>query len=128
MNNSLSAASVEGLIRFLPLLLHKDADFTRIGIWGDMSSRVSAATARDLYQFLYNSGFVLDHFDWMAWSDEALAYEEDREKLQTADVETLQKIITTHMRADRLNEGHYDSIIENGFLADVVKRLKEISL
>ncbi len=126
MNSHLSAGSIQGLIDFLPLLQNKEAGFMRIGIWGDMSSRVSAATARSLYQYLYNSGFVLDDFDWMAWSDEALSYEEQREKLQQADAETIQKIITTHMRADRFNEGHYDSIIENGFLADVVQRLKDI--
>lgn len=126
MKSSLTVASIKGLIDFLPLLQNKEADFTRIGIWGEMPSRVSAATAGNLYQYLYNSGFVLEEFEWMLWSDEAITFEEEREKLRNADIETIQKILTTHMLAGRINEGHYDSIIENGFLADVIKRLKDI--
>jgi hypothetical protein len=30
------------------------------------------------------------------------------------------------MRADGFQEGHFDSIIENGFLADVMQRMKNI--
>ncbi|QHT68311.1 hypothetical protein GXP67_17520 [Rhodocytophaga rosea] len=119
--------AIQGLLRFLPLLQNHEAVYDRIGYWGDMTSRVSATTARDLFQYLYRHGFILENFDWMQWSDHALAFEEDRSKLSTADLPTLYKIITTHIRADRFTEGHYDSILENGFLADVLLRFKEIS-
>jgi hypothetical protein len=119
--------SIKGLLEFLPMLQNTDPDFSRIGYWGDMSSRVSALTARNFYQYLYNNGFVLKDFNWEAWSDEALSYMEDRQKLRNADMQTLYKIITTHMRADQFIEGHYDAIIENGFLSDVLERMKQIS-
>src|SRR5690242_2711577 len=98
------AEAIRQLLEFLPLLQHQTADFTRIGYWGDMTSRVSSETARKLYQYLYNNGFVLDNFDWMAWSEEALAFEENRHTLEKADLPTLYKIITVHMRADHLYE------------------------
>lgn len=118
---------IKGLLAFLPSLQNQEASFTRIGYWGDMTSRVSASTARNLFQYLYKHGFVLEHFDWMSWSNEALSYEEDRAKLATADLGTLHKIITTHIRADHFNEGHYDAILENGFLAAILERIKVIS-
>jgi O-acetyl-ADP-ribose deacetylase len=118
--------TINGLLTFLPLLQNTSPDFSRIGYWGDMSSRVSTATARDLFQYLHNKGFVLKDFDWEAWSDQAVSYLENRKKLQQADMPTLYKIITTHLQADRYVEGHYDAIIENGFLADVLARMQEI--
>jgi hypothetical protein len=118
--------AILGLLQFLPLLQNQEAVYERIGYWGDMTSRVSATTARELFQYVYQHGFVLENFDWMPWSDEALAFEEDRSKLSSADLPTLYKIITTHIHADKFTEGHYDSILENGFLADVLARMKEI--
>jgi hypothetical protein len=119
--------AIKELLAFLPLLQNTSPDFLRIGYWGDMSSRVSAATARDFFQYVYNHGFVLKDFDWQAWSDEAVSYLENRQKLKTADMGTLLKIITAHMRADHIVEGHYDAILENGFLADVLERIKIIT-
>lgn len=124
---TLPPEAIQGLLAFLPLLQHPSPDYSRIGYWGDMTSRVSAATARDLFQYLYNNGFVLKDFDWEAWSDKGVSYMENRQKLQTADMNTLHKIITTHLRADRFVEGHYDVIIENGFLADILERMKELT-
>lgn len=118
--------SIRGLLSFLPLLQNQETVFSRIGYWGDISSRVSTATARNLFQYLYQHGFVLENFDWMQWSEQALAFEEDPARLAMADLPTLYKIITTHIRADQYNEGHYDSILENGFLAHVLARMKEI--
>jgi hypothetical protein len=123
-----STEAVKGLVAFLPLLQNTSPDFSRIGYWGDMSSRVSTATARNFFQYVYNHGFVIKDFNWEAWTDEAVSYLENRQKLKTADMGTLYKIITTHIKADQFIEGHYDAIIENGFLADVLERIKEISV
>lgn len=119
--------AIKGLLEFLPLLQNTSPEYSRIGYWGDMSSRISTSTARDLFQYLHNNGFVLKDFDWEAWSDEAVTYLENRQKLQTADISTLYQIITTHLRADQFVEGHYDAIIENGFLADVLARMEQLT-
>lgn len=119
--------AIQGLLAFLPQLENQQTEYLRIGFWGDMTSRVSTETARNLYAYLYKHGFVLPGFDWQAWNEEALAYQQDRHLLQTADLETLYNILTAHLRADHFSEGHYDSILENGFLADVIRRIKEVS-
>lgn len=124
MNNQ--TENIKGLLQFLPLLQNQEAVYTRIGYWGDMTSRVSAITARELYQYLYRHGFVLENFEWMHWSEQALSFEDDRTRLATADLPTIYKIITAHIRADHFSAGHYDSILENGFLADVLARMKQI--
>ncbi len=119
--------AIKGLLAFLPLLQNTSADFSRIGYWGDMNSRVSAATARNLFQYLHNNGFVLENFNWEAWGDEAMTYMDNRQKIKQADLITLYKIITAHLLADRVIEGHYDSLLENGFLADILGRIQEIN-
>jgi hypothetical protein len=127
MPNTLSQPqreAVRGLLSFLPALENTEPDFTRNGYWSEFLSVVSTRTAQDLYRYLYENGFVLPDFDWQAWGGEALVYLDEREKLQAAGWDTLYKLLTTHLRADRTNEGHYDAILENGFLRDVLRRMK----
>ncbi len=118
--------AVRGLLAFLPALQNTEREFTRNGYWSEMSSIVSTATAQNLFRYLYDNGFVLPEFDWMAWSEQALSYLDDRDKLRLADWQTLYQLLTTHIRADRFTEGHYDAIIENGFLRDVLTRMQEL--
>ena len=112
-----------GLLAFLPALRNRTPDFWRVGAWGDMTSVVSTETAQSLLKYIYGHGLLLEDFDWMAWQEEALAYLDYRIRLETADLPTLQKLLTAHIRADRLTEGHYDAMLENGFLRDLLERL-----
>jgi|GEM_PF-2316502 len=110
------------LLQFLPALQNREPLYWRVGAWGDMPSVVSATTARDLRAYV-EQHFLLTDFDWQAWQEEALAYQDYRIRLETADLLTIQKILTAHLRAGRVVEGHYDSVLENGFLRDVLERI-----
>jgi hypothetical protein len=123
--NGLTQVAVSGLLNFLPLLQHPDPDFTRIGTWGEMSSRVSTRTAQDLYRYLHNFGFIIPGFDWMQWSETGIAYADAPDTLQEADLKTVYRLISANLSADRVVEGHFDLIIENGFLATVLSRLQD---
>ena len=112
-----------GLLAFLPALRNRTPDFWRVGVWGDMTSVVSTETAKSLFKYIYEHDLLLKDFDWMAWQHEALAYLDYRLRLETADLATIQKLLTAHIRADRFSEGHYDAILENGFLRDLLERL-----
>ncbi len=115
----------EELLQFLPALQNQEPLYWRVGAWGDMPSVVSTETARNLLSYLYDH-MLLAGFDWMAWQNEAIGYLDYRIRLETADLLTIQKLLTTHIRADRLSEGHYDSILENGFLRDVLEQVARL--
>ncbi len=119
--------AVQGLLTFLPALQNKERDFIRNGYWSEMASIVSTATAQNLFRYLHDNGFILPDFDWMAWSEEALSYLDNRSTLKSADWQTLYQLLTAHIRADRTSEGHYDAILENGFLRDILMRMQELS-
>jgi hypothetical protein len=118
--------AVQGLLAFLPALENTEPHYLRNGYWSEMYSVVSAPVARDLFGYLYAHRFVLEDFDWQSWGEEALSYLNDRKKLQTAGWHTLYLLLTAHIRADRANAGHYDEILENGFLRDVLRRMQAL--
>ncbi|WP_017302299.1 O-acetyl-ADP-ribose deacetylase [Nodosilinea nodulosa] len=74
---------------------------------------------------LYRENLVID-FNWVAWKDEAAKYLENPRQIESADLETLQKLITTHVRADRFNSGHLAQMVENGHILAILKRLAAI--
>lgn len=118
--------AVQGLLAFLPALENTEPNYLRNGYWSEMYSVVSAPVARDLFRYLYDRHFVLEGFDWQSWGEVALSYMDDRQKLQTAGWHTLYLLLTTHISAERGKSGHYDEILENGFLRDVLRRMKAL--
>ncbi len=118
--------AVQGLLAFLPALENTDPHYLRNGYWSEMYSVVSAPVARDLFRYLYDHRFVLENFDWQSWGETALSYMDDRQKVQTAGWHTLYLLLTTHISAERGKAGHYDEILENGFLRDVLRRMKAL--
>lgn len=74
---------------------------------------------------LYRENLVID-FNWVAWKDEAAKYLKNPRQIESADLETLQKLITTHVRADRFNSGHMAQMVENGQILAILKRLAAI--
>jgi hypothetical protein len=118
--------AVRGLLAFLPALENTEPHYLRNGYWSEMYSVVSAPVARDLFRYLYDHRFVLENFDWQSWGETALSYMDDRQKVQTAGWHTLYLLLTTHISAERGKAGHYDEILENGFLRDVLRRMKAL--
>jgi len=118
--------AVRGLLAFLPALENTQPDYLRNGYYSEMYSVVSAATARDLFRYLYDHHFILPDFDWQDWGEEALSFLDHREKLRTAGWHTLYLLLTAHIRANHINGGHYDEILENGFLRDVLRQMKAL--
>jgi O-acetyl-ADP-ribose deacetylase (regulator of RNase III) len=87
-----------------------------------MDPYVYAPEFTQFIQELYCEKLVID-FNWVAWKDEAAKYLENPRQIESADLETLQKLITTHVRADRFNSGHLAQMVENGQILAILKRL-----
>lgn len=78
---------------------------------------------RDL---LYDRGFVLD-FDWPAWQDQAIRFVQDPALLAQADLATICRLLTTHVRKDRFRAGHLAEVFERGHLVALLRRLATIA-
>jgi hypothetical protein len=80
----------------------------------------------ELLNFLGALGFAgfIQPYDWMSWQEEASRYVSEPDLLKDADLDTLRKLITLHVRRDRFVEGHLSEMIENGHIRAILYRLK----
>jgi len=66
-------------------------------------------------------------FDWGSWQNEATRYFNDPSQLDSADLETLSKLLTLHIRKERFCEGHLKHMFGSGHIVEILKRLQTIS-
>ena len=76
-------------------------------------------------QVLYDHQWVDGEFNWGDWQDEAQAWL-DPARVATADVKTIQQLLTTHARKDRFCEGHLEAMVQCGHLPALLRRLAEL--
>lgn len=81
--------------------------------------------AQEFTAALYENGWIAD-FDWPSWQDEAVKYVGSAEKMASADLETIRRLLTTHVRKDRFCDGHLAAMFENGHITALLRRLKEL--
>ena len=77
-------------------------------------------------QILYANDWVTPEAGWVKWQDVAFEYVALPEKINSADVVTIKKLFTTHVRKDRFCEGHLAAMFKNGHIVALLRRLKEI--
>jgi hypothetical protein len=75
---------------------------------------------------LYSNNFIRS-FDWRRYQNVAKQYMEDGTRLEKADLETLLKLFTIHVRKDRFQSGHLASVIENGHILRLLERLEVLA-
>jgi hypothetical protein len=89
--------------------------------WADESEIVMKART-----FLYNNNLVLA-FDWGEWSDTFRdIFENNKNGFSEIDKETVSKLLTTIIRADRFNTGFLLSAFKNGKAQALLHRLYDI--
>jgi hypothetical protein len=77
----------------------------------------------DFVRTLYAQG-ILYVCDWKRWGEEAERYQSHPDLLKAADLLTLRKLLTLHVRADRFVEGHLASVLESGHITAILWRMK----
>lgn len=74
------------------------------------------------YKSLYDAGLVIQ-FDWMKWAAQAQEYVNRPELIDSADLDTICKLITTDVRTDRFCDNHLRTVIMNGHMSALLRRL-----
>jgi hypothetical protein len=121
-----SPQQIDAILAFQPMLEDRKAKHSRwhteksVMPWCELSNEAS-----QFLKALHDEGFVVG-FDWGEWQNEAKAYFYSLEKLVSADLRTIQRLLTLHVRKDRFCEGHFAEMLENGRIADILEQLSVI--
>jgi hypothetical protein len=129
----LTVAGIDAVLAYLPALESEDAEFRlpreidhedaplNLIAWGPDELSPLAA---DFVEALYDNGFV-ESFGWESW-DGPRRYYEDPSLLDDADLETVRRLLTAHVRDDRLEEGHFADMLERGHVQEILRRLAQL--
>ena len=94
----ISKDQINAIVLFLPIFKSEGFQF---GHWtsekGVFPYFTLSREAHAFYVALYDNGWIIP-FDWGAWQEEAVRYVNDVTLLEEADLETLRKLLTTHVR------------------------------
>jgi len=116
---------IDRVLAFLPRLEEPDQKFTGSEM-GDTAYTVwNAPLVDSVIDSLYQNGFVLQGFDWPSW-DEGRQHAEDLDWINRADLKTICKLFTAHVRNDRFCGGHFASMCDRGIVQAMLRRLAEL--
>ena len=120
------------LAAFLPVL-----DSRVAGVWKGGQKNADGVIQMPWFEYsdellafiraFYAGGWVDTTCNWVEDGDWVRGFTDEPERLDSANVEDVRRLITAHLRADRFNEGHIASVVESGHMAALVRRLVELS-
>jgi hypothetical protein len=117
---------MDAILKYLPFFEEQDYQF---GQWVEPEGQFPyfsfSPEVEEFIDALHKQGMIIP-FDWTSWREEAERYQTDAKALETADLLTLRKLLTVHVRAERFAEGHLASVFESGHIAAILHRLKQI--
>jgi hypothetical protein len=128
--DNLNKQEFESLIALIPELQSHEGPFgehdicTQAGLVSIGPFNYSPLLSR-IMSAIQHSGLKLK-FNWGAWQDEAhrICYEPGL--LEKADLETIRKLLTMHLRKERFCEGHLAAVCEEGLMLRTLLRLKAL--
>lgn len=124
---------IDAILRYLPILrrpgyLGSSGDPLTVTEKGVISMG-EVALSEEMSQFmrdLYEQGFIVS-FNWREWAEEGQRYVNNATLLNSASLETLQKLLTMHARMDRfISGGYFAEMISNGHMRAILERLSVI--
>ena len=126
MTESTGETEFEPVLSFLAVFETPGFAFGAVGAQPGQFPYVRMAPEVDAFvQTLYDNGWV-EPFEWSTFQDEAVGYFEDPSSLRTADLATIGKLFTLHVRKDRFCEGHLLVMLEAGHIQAILRRPSEL--
>ena len=127
----LTKTDFEAILRFLPALeapgvtfsepLEPQPDAPGVIVWDEPPL---SPLAEEFVQALHDHGWIIA-FDWVRW-DLGPRLDQHRELIARARVETLRRLLTAHVRADRFSSGHLLYAFESGGITAILRRLRQL--
>ena len=121
-----SEPRVGRLLTFLPLFEQPGYSY---GEWRSPPGQFAYFAANEdvgrFIQVLYEDGWI-EPFDWARWQPRAEALYRDPAAIARARLSTLRKLLTLHARKDRFCEGHLASMLGEGHIVAILRRIAEL--
>lgn len=115
--------NIEAVTSFLPVF-EKGTEGDFYTITGGGSGYTEAV--HEFISRLNQEGFVYG-FDWGSWLNEVgEEYVRNKDIIRSADILTIQKMLTAIVRADRFSDGVIKGMIDDGVIVAILRRLEEI--
>ena len=92
---------------------------------GGFESCILHPVAEKFLAELHRSEWVIPR-RWPEWRDEARMIHQNPELLEEASIDAIRRILSAHVLADRIKEGHLLALFEEGHLQAILKRLERI--
>lgn len=126
-SHEITREDIEAILRFIPIFETHGYTF---GSWDLQEGCMPYAELNDepskFISALEKHGWVV-RFDWPAWLEESGFDIHSKEVLKEANLETIRKVITAHVRGDRFCEGHLLTMLEDGYFTALLKRIEQIT-
>ena len=117
---------LDAVLKFLPIFEQPGYVF---GEWHSPAGQFPYySMSREVLDFIQalSAQEIIFSFDWPSWQEEAVQYVSDPGAVERADLLTLRKLLTLHVRKDRFVEGHLANMMERGHITAVLRQLKKI--
>lgn len=125
----LNPVAVEAVLGLLPQLEAAERPLSRPPPTEGGAIRIEANVEQrilhELRRALYDANLI-QSFDWSAWQEVAEGYFETPERLATADLGVIVRLLTLHARKDRFCDGHLGSMCDCGHLQAILRRLRDL--
>ena len=125
MESEITIQNIDRVLAFLPLFEQQDTKLYELKFDRGFDPYVYADGVDNFIQTLYNNRFVIPS-DWTEWKKECSRYVEHPDQIALADIATLQKLLTSHVRAERFCSGHLAGVIGSGHILAILRRLATI--
>jgi ADP-ribosyl-[dinitrogen reductase] hydrolase len=117
---------IDAVLEYLPIF---ERPGYQAGEWrtyeGGFPNFAYCSEVADFIQTLYEQDFII-YLDWTGWREHAERYQSGSASLAEADLHTLRKLLTVHVRADRFVEGHLAGVFASGHIAAILRRLEQV--
>jgi O-acetyl-ADP-ribose deacetylase len=126
MSNQITLENIDNILTFLTLFSNQDCQ--SYDIQTEPLTLDPYNYSKEFNRFitaLYTEKFVIS-FDWTNWQHEANLFVTTPELLNVADISTIQKLFTSHVRKERFCSGHLAPLIDNGHFLTILHRLEAI--
>lgn len=116
---------IQKVLDFIPFFENKKNVFVKSAPDTSSLDYTYSKEVSDFIKCLYKTG-IIQPFDWTMWQEETKKYVKTPSLMEKADLLTIQKLFTTHIRKERFCSGHLAAMIENGHILMLLIRLKQI--
>ncbi|EEG77278.1 DUF6508 domain-containing protein [Dethiobacter alkaliphilus] len=122
---SVTKENLDRVLAYLPYFQDQETEKFEVSSVSMAGPYIYAEQVVKFLKTLHEEGLIID-FDWHGWGQESIRYFTDRELIESADLETVQKLFSTIVKAEKITNGVLAEMITKGVIVDLLLRLSQL--